>query len=167
MRSCARHLLVAASSRRTEEKVASRRGSGRHCLSASRALGLSDRLIMLAVPRRRDLEHLPKEAPNYMLKEAHGLLLDKRSDHIREHSSDSVEALIGLADVSQSHIVEEDLLNDKDGNSLGELRSRLHDSQTERDDFGGKQEVDDFAGVILNKRADDTEGGKAQVFERA
>lgn len=30
MRSCARHLLVAASSRRTEEKVASRRGSGRH-----------------------------------------------------------------------------------------------------------------------------------------
>lgn len=30
MRSCARHRFVAASSRRTEEKVASRRGSGRH-----------------------------------------------------------------------------------------------------------------------------------------
>lgn len=30
IRSCARHRFVAASSRRTEEKVASRRGSGRH-----------------------------------------------------------------------------------------------------------------------------------------
>ena len=42
--SCARHRLVAASSRRTEEKVASRRGSGRHWRRASRALGLSLKL---------------------------------------------------------------------------------------------------------------------------
>ncbi len=34
MRSCARHRLVAASSLSTLEKVASRRGSGRHCRSA-------------------------------------------------------------------------------------------------------------------------------------
>ena len=41
MRSWARQRLVAASSRRTDEKVASRRGSGRHCRSASLALALS------------------------------------------------------------------------------------------------------------------------------
>lgn len=40
-RSCVRHLLVAASSRRTAENVASRSGSGRHCRRASRALALS------------------------------------------------------------------------------------------------------------------------------
>ena len=45
MRSCARHLLVAASSRRTLEKVASRSGSGRHWRSAWRALLLSLNLV--------------------------------------------------------------------------------------------------------------------------
>lgn len=44
MRSCARQRLVAASSRSTLEKVASRRGSGRHWRSASRALALSLKL---------------------------------------------------------------------------------------------------------------------------
>lgn len=44
MRSCARQRFVAASSRRTDEKVASRRGSGRHCRNASRARLLSLRL---------------------------------------------------------------------------------------------------------------------------
>lgn len=41
IRSWARQRLVAASSRRTEEKVASRRGSGKHCRKASRARLLS------------------------------------------------------------------------------------------------------------------------------
>ena len=44
MRSWARQRFVAASSRRTEEKVASRRGSGRHWRRASRARLLSLRL---------------------------------------------------------------------------------------------------------------------------
>lgn len=44
---CARQRLVAASSRRTEEKVASRRGSGRHCRKASRA-----RLLSLSLTHR-------------------------------------------------------------------------------------------------------------------
>ena len=43
-RSCARQRLVAASSLKTGEKVASRKGSGRHCLSASRARALSESL---------------------------------------------------------------------------------------------------------------------------
>ena len=43
--SCAKQRFVAASSRRTEEKVASRRGSGRHWRSASRARALSESLV--------------------------------------------------------------------------------------------------------------------------
>lgn len=39
--SCARHRFVAASSRSTDEKVASRNGSGKHCRNASRARALS------------------------------------------------------------------------------------------------------------------------------
>ena len=46
MRSWARHRFVAASSRRTEEKVASRKGSGRHWRKASRA-----RLLSLSLSR--------------------------------------------------------------------------------------------------------------------
>jgi len=45
MSNCAKQRFVAASSRRTEEKVASRRGSGRHWRSASRARALSDSLL--------------------------------------------------------------------------------------------------------------------------
>lgn len=41
MMSCARHRFVAASSRRTDWKVASRKGSGRHWRRASRARALS------------------------------------------------------------------------------------------------------------------------------
>lgn len=47
MSSCARQRLVAASSRRTEENVASRSGSGRHCRRASRARLLSLSLVPL------------------------------------------------------------------------------------------------------------------------
>lgn len=47
-RSCVKHLLVAASSRRTAENVASRSGSGKHCRRASRALALSLSLCMIS-----------------------------------------------------------------------------------------------------------------------
>ena len=45
MRSWAKQRFVAASSRRTDEKVASRKGSGKHCLKASRARALSLNLM--------------------------------------------------------------------------------------------------------------------------
>lgn len=45
MRSWAKQRFVAASSRRTDENVASRKGSGKHCLKASRARALSLNLM--------------------------------------------------------------------------------------------------------------------------
>lgn len=65
-----------------------------------------------------------------MLKESDCLLIHKLGDHVRQHRADRVEALVSLANVLQAHVVEEDLLNDEDGNSLAELRPGLHDSQT-------------------------------------
>lgn len=57
--SWARHLLVAASSRRTEENVASRRGSGRHCRRASRARALSLSLRLRVSIKRWQVSRLP------------------------------------------------------------------------------------------------------------
>ena len=54
MRSWARQRFVAASSRRTEEKVASRRGSGRHWRRASRARALSLSLTVYLAAKHVD-----------------------------------------------------------------------------------------------------------------
>ena len=78
MRSCARQRLVAASSRRTDENVASRRGSGRHCRRASRARALSLSLERVSHEfRRYGMRNLPEKAAHNVLEEASGLLLDK------------------------------------------------------------------------------------------
>jgi len=97
---------VAASSRRTDEKVASRRGSGKHWRSASRARALSLKLAELATSKKDG--HgvcIPKEAPNNVLEQANGLLLHKLVDHVAEYGADSVKALVGLTDVGKTDVV--------------------------------------------------------------
>lgn len=100
-----------------------------------------------------------------MLQEPDGLLVNELSDHITKNSANSVESLVGLADVLQSHVIEQDLLNDEDSNSLAEFRSSLHDTEAERDDLCGEEEVDDFCRVILDQSADDTKRRQAKVFK--
>jgi hypothetical protein len=41
-----------------------------------------------------------------------------------------------LADILQARVVKQNLLHDEGRDSLGELASRLHDPQTQRDDLG-------------------------------
>ena len=53
-----------------------------------------------------------------MLKKAYSLLLHELVDHITKHSSNGIEALVSLADVCEANIVEENLLHDKNSNSL-------------------------------------------------
>lgn len=85
MRSWARQRLVAASSLRTDEKVASRKGSGRLCRSASRARLLSLSLLpdqfscADTVLRRSDL---PEKASHDMLEKPNCLHLDQPNHHI-------------------------------------------------------------------------------------
>ena len=100
-----------------------------------------------------------------MLQEPHSLLVNELSDHITENGANSVESLVDLADVLQSHVVEQDLLDDEDSNGLAELRSSLHDTEAERNDLGGEEEVDDFCRVVLDQSANDTKRCQAEILK--
>jgi hypothetical protein len=102
-----------------------------------------------------------------MLEETNGLSLDKLLYHVRKDGSDGVEPLVRLTDVTKSDLVEEDLLHDEDRDRLRELRTGLHDPQTEGDDLSREKEVDNVAVVVLlDERTDDAEGGEAEVLKR-
>lgn len=47
-----------------------------------------------------------------------------------------------MTNIIQAHLIEQDFLNNKNGDCLGELGAMLHDSQTQRNNFGSKEEVD-------------------------
>lgn len=175
IRSWARQRLVAASSRRTDEKVASRRGSGRHCRKASRARLLSLRLCLAVRKRdqdqvgcqpRHENKDLPKEAAHDVLEQAHRLLLDQLSDHITEYGAHSVETLICRTNIRQANIIEKNLLHNENGNGFAEFRPGLHDAKTEGNDLGGEEEVDHVRGVILHQRSNDAERCEAEVLKR-
>lgn len=102
-----------------------------------------------------------------MLEQSDSLLLDELINHVAQHGADGVEALISLADVLQAQIVEQNLLDDENGDGLAEFAARLHDAQAEWDDFCCQQEVDDFTAVVLDQRTNDTEGSQAEVLKRA
>lgn len=65
-----------------------------------------------------------------MLQKANRLLVDQLSNHITQHRANGVEALVRLANVLQTHVVKQDLLDDEDSNRLAELRTSLHDTET-------------------------------------
>lgn len=100
-----------------------------------------------------------------MLEQASRLLLDELANHVAEHGADGVEPLVGSADIVESIVIEEDLLNDEYGDRLAQLGAGLHDAQAERDDLCGQEEVDDFGGVVLDERTNDAEGGETEVLE--
>lgn len=102
-----------------------------------------------------------------MLKQPCGLLFHKLADHVAKYGSDSVEALIRGANVIQSIIVEEDFLDDEDGNGLGQLGTGFHDPQTEGNDLSRQKKVDDLGRIVLNKGANNTKAGESEVFKGA
>ena len=84
-----------------------------------------------------------------MLEKTNGLGLDQLVDHVAEDGSHSVESLVCVANVRQPGLVQEDLLNDEDGDSLGQFGTSLHDAQAQGNDFRGQEEVDDGSVVVL------------------
>jgi hypothetical protein len=102
-----------------------------------------------------------------MLEQPGSLLFDQLAHHVAENGAYGIEPLIGGADVVEAIVVKKDLLHDEDGDSLAELRPGLHNTQTERNDLGGQQEVDDLGRVVLDKSADYTEASEPEVLERA
>ncbi len=85
-----------------------------------------------------------------MLQQPHSLLIHQLRHHITQHRPHSIEPLVRLADILQTHIIEEDFLDDEDGNGLAKFGPGLHDAQTEGDDFGGEEEVDHFRAVVFD-----------------
>ena len=128
--------MVAASSRRTDENVASRKGSGRHCLRASlaRALSLSlcknsqYRVLSWHIGLR--LYILPKEAAHDVLKQSSCLLLHELADHVAENRANRIETFIGGTDIVKTVVIEENFLHDEDGHCLAQLGACLHDAKT-------------------------------------
>ena len=55
---------------------------------------------------------------------------------MNQNHGDMTESLVGLTDVGQTGVVEENLLQDESGDGLRQLRSLFHYTQTERDDLG-------------------------------
>lgn len=109
----------------------------------------------------------PQETSHYVFQQPIRPLIHQVLHHITQHAAHGVKPLVSLADIIQAHVVEQDLLHDEDGDRLAELGAGLHDAEAERDDLGGKEEVDHVGGVVLNEGADHAERGQAQVFEGA
>lgn len=86
--------------------MASRRGSGKHWRSASRARALSLKLVKL-ITSTKDGHGvcIPKEASNNVLEQANGLLFHELIDHVAEYGADSIKALVGLTDVGKTDVV--------------------------------------------------------------
>jgi hypothetical protein len=101
-----------------------------------------------------------------VLEQPDSLLFYQLIDHVAEDSADSIEALIGLANVSETNVIQKNLLHNEDGHSLAELRPCLHDAQAKRDDLSRQQEVDDFGGIVLDKGTDYTQRSETEILER-
>ena len=54
-----------------------------------------------------------------MLKQANGLLFDQLTNHITQDCADSIETLISLANVCETGVIKQYLLNNKDCHGLG------------------------------------------------
>lgn len=119
-----------------------------------------------------------------MLEKTDGLSFDKANDHIAQDRTHGVESLICGADVPQTSVVEQNLLDDEDRNRLGELTAGLHNTEAEWNDLGRQEErnrrgrivvvtgsstgVHGNAGrwLILDQGSNDTQRCKAEIFER-
>ena len=120
---------------------------------------LAERLACPGVVRESQV------AADHVLQQSLARLLAQLDDHLAQDHRHVGEPVVGLTDVIQSSLVQQDLLQDEGGHSLAQLRAALHDPQTERDDLRGEEEVDHLLLVRLHEGSDDPEGGKAKVLE--
>jgi hypothetical protein len=64
-------------------------------------------------------------------------------------------------------IIQQNLLHDKNCNSLAKLRTGFHYPKAEWNNFGGKEEIDHVRGIVLDERANYTKRCQAKIFERS
>lgn len=110
----------------------------------------------------------PQVTPNHVLQQPDRLTLDNLRHHVAQHGPHCIESLVRLADVRQTHVIQQDLLNDENRDRLAELRAGLHDAKAQGNDLGGEEESDDVRVVVLlDQCPDDTERGETQIFKGA
>lgn len=102
-----------------------------------------------------------------MLEQPGCLRLHELCDHITKDGPNGIEALIGGTYVSKPIVVEQNLLDDKDGNRLAKLGASLHDPQAEGDNLRRQKEVDDLRRIVLDQRTNNSQTRKAEVLERS
>ena len=90
-----------------------------------------------------------------MLQKPCSLLLNQLVHHVAQHRPNRIKALVCRTDVVQAVIVEKNLLDNEDGDSLTELGSSLHDAQAEWNNLGSKEEIDHIRAIILHQSPND------------
>ena len=110
---------------------------------------LAERLACPGVVRESQV------AADHVLQQPLARLLAELDDHLAQDHRDMGEPVVGLTDVIQTSLVQQDLLQDEGGHSLAQLGAALHDPQTQRDDLRGQQEVDHLLLVGLHEGPDD------------
>lgn len=85
-----------------------------------------------------------------MFEEPSRLLLYELRNHVAEDGADGIKPLVRGTDVVKTVVIEQDLLDNEDGNRLAELGPGLHDPQTQGDDLGRKQKVDHLGRIVLD-----------------
>ena len=104
-------------------------------------------------------------AADYVLQQPLAGLLAQLYHHLAQDHGHVGEPVVGLTDVVEPSLVQQDLLEDEGGHSLAQLGAALHDPQTQWDDLRGEEEVDHLLLVRLHEGPDDPEGGEAKVLE--
>jgi hypothetical protein len=84
-----------------------------------------------------------------VFEESDRLRLDELVDHVAKDGADGEEALIGVTNIREPSLIEENLLHDKNRYRLGKFRTGLHDAEAEGNDLGGEKEVYYSVVVIL------------------
>lgn len=75
------------------------------------------------------------------------------------------KTIVGLTNIIQSSLVQQDLLENERGHGFGKLRTSLHDSKAKRDDLGGEEEIDHFLLIGLDQGPDHAQAGQTEIFE--
>lgn len=82
-------------------------------------------------------------------------------DHVTQDHANRVKPFVGRTDIGETDIIKQDLLHDEDRDRFAKFGACFHYSKAERDDFGGKEEIDNIGGIIFDQGTDNTKGSEA------
>lgn len=108
----------------------------------------------------------PEVAPNDMLQQPDRSSLLDAADHVGQDGSNGIESFVCLTDVGKANVIKQDLLYNEDGDGLAELRTSLHDAQTEWNDLRGQEKGDDLRVIrLLDESSNDAERSQSEVLK--